>query len=121
MAEHVVARDGDISEGERITVQLEGREVTVFNLDGEYHAYTNWCAHQSGPVCEGVLTGTQVAELDEATGDLEVEWVQEGEILTCPWHGWEYDVVSGECLSKEGVALPPHPVEVEDGEVVVDV
>lgn len=121
MAAHVVASEGEIGEGERLTVQLEGREVTVLRLDGEYHAYTNWCAHQSGPVCEGVLTGTAVAELDEATGELDVEWVREGKILSCPWHGWEYDAETGECLSKAGVRLPPHPVAVEDGEVVVEI
>lgn len=121
MGEHVVAEVGEIGEGERITVQLEGREVTVFNVEGDYHAYTNWCAHQSGPICEGTLTGTTVARVDEETRELELEYARDGKILSCPWHGWEYDVVTGECLSKRGVKLPEHPVAVQGGEVVVSI
>jgi len=40
-------------------------------------------------------------------------------VLMCPWHGWEYDVISGACLSKRSVELPSYPVEVRDGELVV--
>lgn len=121
MGEHAIAQVGDLSEGERITVQLEGREISLFNIDGEYHAYTNWCAHQSGPICEGTLTGTRKATVDQEAGTIESEWCREGKILSCPWHGWEYDVVTGECLSKKGVLLPSHPVQVEDGEIIVSV
>ena len=48
-----------------------------------------------------------------------LEWTEEGHILNCPWHGWEYDVTTGECLSRNRVRLPAHDVEVRDGEIVV--
>jgi len=119
MSEHVVAEAGEIGDGERLIVQLEGRDIAVFYVDGEYHAYTNWCAHQSGPCCEGTLTGTMTASFDRDSLETSLEWTGEGHILNCPWHGWEYDVTTGECLSRNRVRLPAHDVEVRDGEIVV--
>ena len=119
MSEHVVASADELPPGERILVQLRGREIGVFNVDGELYAYTNWCAHQSGPCCEGTVTGTASSTFDRATLEISLEYVQEGEILNCPWHGWEYDLTTGECLSRGGVRLPGHPVRIEDGDVVV--
>ena len=115
-----VAAVGDLDDGERLVVELEGREVGVFNVGGEYYAYANWCAHQAGPCCEGRLTGTTEATWDRETLELSLEYARAGEILNCPWHGWEYDVRTGECLSRAGVRLPTYPVTVEDGRVVVE-
>jgi nitrite reductase/ring-hydroxylating ferredoxin subunit len=120
MTDYVVAAADELGAGERIVVQLEGREVGVFNLDGEYYAYLNWCAHQSGPVCEGITTGTwETATFDRETLAVELEWSGDGEVLNCPWHGWEFELRTGECLSKCGVTLPSYPTRVEDGDVVV--
>jgi nitrite reductase/ring-hydroxylating ferredoxin subunit len=117
--EYVVAGAEEVGDGERVLVQLEGREVGVFNVDGELFAYTNWCAHQGGPCCEGRLTGTQEATYDRETRETTLEWTREDEVLNCPWHGWEYDVTSGECLSKNRIRLPEHDVEVRDDDIVV--
>lgn len=119
MTDHVVADADELPVGGRIVVQIEGKEIGVFNVDGEYFAYTNWCMHQAGPVCEGALTGTQRAKFDRETLELELEWTDEGKILNCPWHGWEYDVTTGDCLSRKGVKLSSYPVSIEDGEIVV--
>jgi len=119
MSDHVVCRVDELDEGERVVVQLEGREIGVFNLDGKYRAYANWCAHQSGPICEGSVTGTWEAEYDRDEMDTELTYCREGEILNCPWHGWEYDVGTGDCLSREGIKLPSYPVEVRGDEIVV--
>ena len=119
MTDHAVATVDELDEGEHIVTQIEGREVGIFKVDGEYLAYTSWCAHQSGPICEGKLTGTTAASFDRDTLETETTWIKEGKVLTCPWHGWEYDITSGDCLSKEGIRLPSHEVRVEDGEIVV--
>ncbi|MFB6129868.1 MAG: Rieske (2Fe-2S) protein [Salinigranum sp.] len=50
---------------------------------------------------------------------MSLDYVKEDEILNCPWHGWEFDLTSGECLSRQGVQLPTHPVRIEDDEIVV--
>jgi nitrite reductase/ring-hydroxylating ferredoxin subunit len=117
--EHVVAKAGELDEGERIVVLLEGREVGVFNINGDYVAYTNWCAHQGGPLCEGSLTGTVEGSFDRDTLEVELDWCREGEILSCPWHGWEFDATNGDCLSDSSVRLRSYDVRVEDGFVVV--
>ncbi|SEH15648.1 Ferredoxin subunit of nitrite reductase or a ring-hydroxylating dioxygenase [Natronorubrum sediminis] len=117
---HVVAEADEIADGERVVTQLEGREIAVFHQDGEYYAYLNWCAHQGGPCGEGPLTGTEIASYDRESGDVERSWEREGEILNCPWHGWEYDLTSGDCLSRNGITLPSYQVEIEDGKIVVE-
>jgi len=119
MSEHVVGDADEVGEGERIVAELEGREIAVFNLGDEYRAYLNWCAHQGGPICEGNLTGTVEASYDRESGETSLDWSREGDVLMCPWHGWEYDVTSGECLSRKSVQLPEYPVEVQDGQLVV--
>ena len=120
MGRHAVAAAGELQDGDRKVVQIEGREVGVFNLDGEYYAYSNWCAHQSGPVCEGTITVTYEATFDRETLEYELQWSEDETVLNCPWHGWEYDVRNGECLSRESVELPSYPVTVENGDVVVE-
>lgn len=116
---HRVATADEIDDGERLVIQLEGREIAVFRHDGEYYAHLNWCAHQGGPCGEGSLTGTRIASYDRETGEVDTSWEREGEILNCPWHGWEYDLTSGECLSRQDVTLPSYPVEIDDGAVFV--
>jgi nitrite reductase/ring-hydroxylating ferredoxin subunit len=121
MTSYVVGRTDELAEGDRVLVELEGKDVGVFNIDGEYYAYVSWCAHQGGPVCEGSLTGTTEASFDRERLETTVEYVREDEILCCPWHGWEFDVTSGECLSRAGCRLPSYEVTVRDGDIVVDV
>jgi len=120
MGEHTIVAADELEIGDHLVVELEGREIGVFNVKGDYYAYTNWCAHQSGPVCEGPKSGFVEAEFDRETLETTTEWVRENEIIACPWHGWEFDLVSGECHSKTGVQLISHDVRVEDGDIVVD-
>lgn len=119
VADHAVAAVGEIADGERLVTELEGREIGVFRVGDEYVAHLNWCLHQSGPCCEGPTTGTIEATFDRDTLEQTLTYVRDGEVLNCPWHGWEYDIKTGECLSRQGLALPSYPVRVEDGEIVV--
>lgn len=119
--DHEVASVDDLEESDRMLVLVEGREIGIFNVDGELHAFSNWCAHQAGPVCEGNVTGTTEASFDEDSLEVELEYCKDGEVLNCPWHGWEYDITSGECLSRQGVELPEYPVTVKDDTIVVTI
>lgn len=121
MGKHVVAEVNEIENGDRVVTELEGREIGVFKIDGEYHAYTSWCAHQSGPICEGIVGGTVEATFDRETREVERQWTREGQLIRCPWHDWEYDLESGECLSKPGIRLPEHDVTIEDGQIIVSI
>lgn len=121
MTKHTVAKEEELQPGDRKVIQVEGREIGVFNTDSEYVAYSNWCAHQSGPLCEGNITGTYEASFDSESLEYELEWCDEEKIINCPWHGWEYDIEDGSCLSRQKIKLPSYPVTVEDGDIVVNV
>lgn len=121
MTDHIVAPADEIDDGERILVELEGREIGIFRTNGQFHALLNWCPHQGGPLCKGGCTGRQRAEYDRETRRVEFEWTDEGEILTCPWHDWEFDIKTGENIPREDIKIPKYPVRIEEGSLVVDV
>lgn len=87
---YVVAAAGEIPEGGRKIVSLGPRSIGVFNVGGEYFALRNRCPHQGGPLCEGKLWGTVEAALPG-----EFETGEQAEILTCPYHGWEFHIRTG--------------------------
>ncbi|MFB6068947.1 MAG: Rieske (2Fe-2S) protein [Halobacterium sp.] len=111
----VADADALAEDGSRVIAEVEGQEIAVFRVDGDYHALPNFCIHQAAPLCEGELTGRMVVGDD----GWEWEYVQEGEIITCPWHGWKFDVTTGENVKDESYAVPTYDVEVEDGDVYV--
>lgn len=90
MTAHVVAATDDIPPGTRRLVEIEGREIGVYNVDGEFYAVRNRCPHQSGPLCEGL----QVGRL-ESSGPGSYEHTPGGSMIQCPWHQWEFDVRTG--------------------------
>ena len=116
MADHIVARVDELPPGERRIVRRGRLEVGVFNVGGRYYAVPNVCAHQFGPLCEGRVTGTLIA--NKETG-WRPAWVQEGEILVCPWHALEYDLTTGRCMAYPSVKLRHFPVRVEGEHVIV--
>jgi nitrite reductase (NADH) small subunit len=118
MAEYVVARVDEFPSGTRRMVQAGKLEIGVFNVDGRFYALPNVCAHQFGPLCEGRVTGTIVANAE--TG-WQRAWVQEGSILTCPWHALEWDLTSGRCIAYPKVKLRQFDTRIEGEHVVVTV
>ena len=90
MARYVVARTDEIPEGERKLITVRGRDIAVFNVDGDYLAILDRCPHQGGSLCRGKLVG-----LVEADGPGRYRYSRQGEIVRCPWHGWEFDLRTG--------------------------
>lgn len=116
MSRHVVAAARDIPPGGRKLVTVRGRPIAVFNLDGAYYGLLNRCPHQGGSLCEGVLTGL----LQSATPG-EYSYSRKGEILRCPWHGWEFDIRTGQSvIDPAKINLRRYPVEVATGEAVAE-
>ena len=136
MPRHIVAKVGEIPAGQSKIVSLENREIGVFYVNGEYFALLNRCPHQAGPLCQGRLTN-----LVESDGPGEFRVSREGEILRCPWHGWEFDIRTGKSyvdptrtftkaysvsvetgaeLSKESYLAETYSVVVEGEYVLVD-
>ena len=90
MTKHRVGTVAEIGPGQRKIVDVDGISIGVFNVDGTFYALRNRCPHQAAPLCQGSLKGTT---LPSAPG--EYLWARDGEILRCPWHGWEFDVTNG--------------------------
>ena len=88
---HVVARAQDIGAGERLAIKVANRDIAVFNVGGEYYALANTCPHEGGPLCAGFITGIA---LSDGPHDYRIE--RKGEFIRCPWHGWEFDIKTGQ-------------------------
>ena len=118
MAEHNAGPLSDFPPGSHKVVQLGRIAVGIFNVDGELHALPNVCPHQFGPLCEGRVNGTTACP---AATDWQFAWARDGEIVTCPWHGIEFDIATGVSLVTSRLRVRTYPVRVEDGEVVLTV
>jgi len=94
------AKKQDIEPGKGVLARVGGSEVAIFNIDGNFYAIQNQCAHRGGPLSEGAC---------------------EGKVVTCPWHGWQYDVSTGACPDNPKVKVQSYPVKVEGDDVWVEV
>jgi nitrite reductase (NADH) small subunit len=95
-----VANASDLKLGAAMTVEVQGKAIALFNVAGKIYATDNTCLHQGGPLGEGIL---------------------DGEIVTCPWHQWEYNVRTGEKVGSSSLKLTTYPVEVDGTEIKVAV
>jgi nitrite reductase (NADH) small subunit len=110
-----VARVDEIAPGQRKILEVEGRSVGIFNVHGTFVAVLNVCPHELAPVCLGRLGGTT---LPSPPG--EFRWGREGEILACPWHGWEFDLCTGRALADPRRHLRLYAVSVEEGTIFIE-
>jgi len=107
---HPVCQVGELPPGERKIVEIAGRSIGVFRLeDGRFFALRNRCPHRGAPLCLGRLMGLVTADRP-----YQRQRRREGEILRCPWHGWEFDLTNGKSVfMPERVRVKSYPVEVE--------
>ena len=93
-----VGRVEDVPTGRGATVELlDGTELALYNVGGEFHAIENFCPHKGAPLADGQLCGP---------------------IIECDWHGWRFDVRTGHCLSN-ATSVESYPVIVEDGMIKI--
>jgi len=109
MGKHVIGRAGELPPGSRRIVEAEGRSIGVFNVAGSFYALRNSCPHQAAPLCLGAIKGMTMPSQPG-----EYIWGREGEILRCPWHGWEFDLITGRSI------FNPHKMRVKTYEVTVE-
>jgi nitrite reductase/ring-hydroxylating ferredoxin subunit len=95
----VCRRDG-VAAGDFRCVEVEGKRILVYDVAGVLYATSAVCAHLGGPLDAGLF---------------------EGETVTCPWHGWQFDVRTGESVYDPGRRLATYPVSVVGGEILVEV
>jgi nitrite reductase (NADH) small subunit len=101
MAEFVkVASTVDLTPGSAMTVDVNGTEIALYNVKGKICATSNTCLHQGGPLGEGML---------------------EGEVVSCPWHMWEFNVCTGELVGNNSIKVATYPVEVDGTDIKVGV
>jgi 3-phenylpropionate/trans-cinnamate dioxygenase ferredoxin subunit len=113
--QHVIARVSEFPPGSRRVVMISGKSIGVFNIDGEFFALRNVCPHQGAPLCRGELTDLSVARFaGDDPPQREVE--RHGEILRCPWHGWEFDIRTGDAVIQEGWRVGTYRAFVQDAE-----
>ncbi len=97
MAEYVkVAATSDVAPGTGMVAEVNGQAIAVFNVGGTFYAIDNTCLHRGGPVGEG--------EVEEET-------------VTCPWHGWQYNVKTGACLNNPSATLKSYQVTVDGDDI----
>ena len=109
----------DFEDGRRALVDVDGREVFVFEREGRFYAYENVCKHMGGPVGEGMLIGKVEAILDDENRHLGDRFSTSEIHIVCPWHGWEYDIETGICAADRRIRLRRFEATTREGEVYV--
>jgi 3-phenylpropionate/trans-cinnamate dioxygenase ferredoxin subunit len=114
MPRHVVATVDEIAPGTCKIVAVSGREIGVFNVHGAFYALVNRCPHEGAALCMGPILARFTADRPG-----EYRLTRHGEMLRCPWHGWEFDIKTGQSwCHAESVKARTYPVEVVPGEAL---
>lgn len=103
--EHRVAGAETLADGACTIVRVGGFEVGVFRVGDHYRAWRNVCPHGGAPVCRGTVEGTMLP-----SGVYQYRLDENKLALRCPWHGWEYDLETGEHLTDKTIRLKEYPV-----------
>jgi nitrite reductase/ring-hydroxylating ferredoxin subunit len=93
------AKTDELPVGSVREFQVEGTTLAIANVDGKFYAINNTCLHRGGPLGQGEL---------------------QGKILTCPWHGWQYDVTTGKLTMNPAVGVKCYPLEVKGEDIWVE-
>lgn len=110
----VVGRAADLAEGERMVAVVNNRSIGIFNVGGRFYGLLNRCPHRGAELCQGRFVGDL-----SATAPGEYVYDADKQLLMCPWHGWEFDVATGQSyFDPVGVRARPFAVDVEKGEIV---
>jgi nitrite reductase/ring-hydroxylating ferredoxin subunit len=110
MPEVFVEKVADFPEGDRRIVFHDGLEIGVFHWQGSFYAYENLCLHQGGPCCEGVIMHKVEDVLAADKTWLGQKFSADAAHFVCPWHGYEYDIKTGECAGNRKLRLKSYEV-----------
>jgi len=93
-----VATTAELQPGTGKKVEINGKEIAVFNIDGKFYAFDDMCPHRGGSLSEGSC---------------------DDKVVACPWHGWQYNVETGACLTNPGVQQQTYEVTVEGNDILI--
>jgi nitrite reductase (NADH) small subunit len=96
---HRIGSLAELRKGKPLGVTVDGRTVAVFDVNGEVIAADGKCPHAGGPLCKGRLSGATI---------------------TCAWHGWSYDLITGECDEDPTLSLARYPVRIEGDDIFIE-
>ena len=113
-----VKPEAEFEDGEAEIVQVGRAEVGVIRADGEFYALRNQCPHDGGPACEGQVQRELVGEFT-GPGERIDQYYADNYIVSCPWHGWSFDLETGKHIGDDRYRVPTYDVEVDDGMVYV--
>jgi nitrite reductase (NADH) small subunit len=94
------AKKDEVPPGMIREFQIDGKTFALANVDGKLFAINNLCLHRGGPLGQGEL---------------------HDKVVTCPWHGWQYDVTTGKLISNSAIGTETYVVEVRGDDIFVDV
>jgi 3-phenylpropionate/trans-cinnamate dioxygenase ferredoxin subunit len=115
MSRHVVGRVAEIAPGTSKLVVVKSREIGIYNVGGKFYALANRCPHKGGPLCHGRITG-----LAQSSGPGDYRLTRNGEFLRCPWHGWEFEIATGQSYcDPKSMRIRQFEVAVTPGEELV--
>ncbi len=89
-----------VPENSGVAVELEGKTIALFQVNGCFHAIDNTCKHRGGPLNEGSI---------------------DGNVVTCPWHGFQFDITTGNCVTNPNLKQTCYTVKVEGDDVLIEV
>lgn len=111
MARYVVALASEIAPGQCRIVSAAGREIGVYNIDNAFFALVNRCPHEGAAVCRGDIVGRPHSDMPGT-----YRLIQRGEMVRCPWHGWLFEIRTGQSWCDSATRARSIPVAVETGE-----
>ena len=94
------AKVGEIPSGLGKKVEINGRDIALFNIDGQFFAIDDMCPHRGGSLSEGSC---------------------DDKVVACPWHGWQFDVTNGSCLTSPSAQQQTYEVKVEGNDILIGV
>jgi nitrite reductase/ring-hydroxylating ferredoxin subunit len=112
----VPAGPADLPIGGRRIVKLETYSIGVFRIESGYYGIVNYCPHEGAELCKGRLTGTNMPT-DKISN---YEWGCEGRILRCPWHKWEFDLITGQHVADPSFRARTYRVIESDGNLHIE-
>lgn len=115
-----VGRHETLKAKERHVFDIDGVSVGVYFVGDEIRAWLNLCPHSGGPVCQGKYVARTLQAVDEQSRkSLGLTLSKDSMMIVCPWHGYEFDVLTGVHPVDSKSRLRPIPVDLVDGEVVL--
>jgi nitrite reductase (NADH) small subunit len=110
-----VGQVDDFAEGRISTVTVGRAEIGIVRWSGKIYAVSALCIHQGAPLCQGVLAGRMTAL---RPGDMALD--DTAPVIACPWHGWEFDVRTGEAIWDPRLRVRVYPVRIVSDRVLVE-